>query len=446
MRRRGHRHRFHRSGLLARVFVHGLVLVVASAVGFCVIAMSIVGPAKERQMRVLTGWVGQYACQRVAASPEPAKAVETVPVMVGVFTAEGQLLAGSTLAPLGALAPDDLVKLRDEGECRRGLARVLRVPCADGTGRYAVVGGPLSPLSRGDVAWSILGVVLVVLLGSLPLVGSLMRPLRELSLAADKLGRGDLGARVRVRRDDELGDLARSFNRMAENLSTHLLAEKELLANVSHELRTPLARVRVVMEMAKESPERTEALLEEVAKDLADLERLTDDVLATIRLDFASASAESIRIRARPERVDLVALVQRSIARCVETYAEREVELEAPDDIAPVQGDPALLTRLVDNLLENARRYSSGTVQVRLASQDGGVTIEVEDHGIGIDPADLPKVFEPFFRSDRSRARANGGTGLGLTLCRRVVEVHRGRIAVRSEPLVGTTVEVWLPR
>jgi signal transduction histidine kinase len=133
------------------------------------------------------------------------------------------------------------------------------------------------------------------------------------------------------------------------------------------------------------------------------------------------------------------------IARNVEANPDCDVDLEAPDTMRRLRGDPALLGRLFHNLIDNARKYSSGAVSVRARDDGGAVVVDVEDHGIGIDADDLGHIFEPFFRSDRSRQRATGGTGLGLALSRRIVELHRGSIVAESRIGNGTKVTVRLP-
>jgi signal transduction histidine kinase len=237
---------------------------------------------------------------------------------------------------------------------------------------------------------------------------------------------------------------------MAGKLEARLLGEKEMLANISHELRTPLARVRVVLEMAKEEPERAASLLTEVSRDLGELERLTNDVLATMKLDFEGSDGKADGkgapgLRLRVTDVDLGSVVRHSLARAVEAHPERDFVFDAPEDLAPLRGDPELLRRLFDNLLDNARKYSSGTVAVRAREEANATVVEVEDNGIGIERADLERVFEPFFRTDRSRQRETGGTGLGLALCKRIAELHHATITAASGS-GATTVTLRLPR
>lgn len=433
---------FFRTRLHVRVILHGVLLLGVSAASFLLIAIVLLGASMDRDLETFAQWFGAQACERWNRSPNAEAEIADFPAAVAIFSAEGKRLASSRNHPIPTLSSEQVARIRQGLPVPVEPGRFKLIACGDDASRYVIVGGPPTGLPVERLALLVLAVVALVAVGSVPLARSLVRPLRELVSTANAFGSGDLSARAKIDRTDEIGDLAHAFNGMAANLQAHLMAEKELLANVSHELRTPLARVRVVLDTAKEDPSRAAALLYEISRDLADLERLTDDVLATIRLDFSEAAPESAKLRIRPERVDLVALLQRAVARCVEANPEREIGLDAPDPIAPVMGDPALLRRLFDNLLENARKYSSKAIRVGVAQTGDAVSVTVADEGIGIEKADLARVFEPFFRSDRSRGRSSGGTGLGLTLCRRIAELHGGSITARSEPGVGTTVTI----
>jgi signal transduction histidine kinase len=243
-----------------------------------------------------------------------------------------------------------------------------------------------------------------------------------------------------------VGELGRAFDDMAERLERLVTGERELLANVSHELRTPLARIRVALELAAEGDlERARRYLAEIAVDLDELDRLVEDVLTTARLDAAAGDAARAISRLP---VDPTAVVAEAAARFREGHPGRTLELSIPDALPAVEGDAALLRRLLAILLDNAAKYSEAPAPVSLAAlaDAEGLRVEVRDRGIGIDPADLPRLFTPFFRTDRSRARGTGGTGLGLALARRIAGAHGGTIEVESKPGEGATFRVRLPR
>jgi signal transduction histidine kinase len=278
---------------------------------------------------------------------------------------------------------------------------------------------------------------------------TLARPLSRLSGAARDFGAGKLDTRVDLARSDEIGDVAAAFDEMAERVTTLLRAEKELLANVSHELRTPLARIRVALEIAEEGDAETaRAALGDIAEDLGELERLISDVLTAARLDLGEGPSGSGIPPLRRERIDLVGMLDHAAARFRSAHPDRLLVVAIAPGLPEVDGDPVLLRRVVDNLLENAHKYTpriAEDVELRAAGGPDGVRIEVRDRGLGIAPEDLPHVFRPFFRADRSRTRATGGLGLGLALARRIVEAHAGTIALESRVGEGTRAVVCLP-
>jgi signal transduction histidine kinase len=301
-------------------------------------------------------------------------------------------------------------------------------------------------LSR-DVFVILTFVLVVVGVASLVTARGLARPLAELSRTARAIGSGRLDARVGMTRSDEIGEVAAAFDEMAERVAVLLRAEKELLANVSHELRTPLARIRVALDLAAEGDADTARVaVGEIAEDLAELERLIGDILTAARLDVGSDGSAVPPLRL--ERIDVGELLERAASRFRSAHPSRPLEVRTATGSLALEGDPVLLRRVVDNLLENAHRYAKGPEDgVELESRGGPheIVIEVRDHGIGIAAEDLPLVFRPFFRADRSRARATGGLGLGLALARRIVEAHHGAIELESTLGHGTRALVHLP-
>jgi two-component system, OmpR family, sensor kinase len=232
---------------------------------------------------------------------------------------------------------------------------------------------------------------------------------------------------------------------MAGRLDRQVRAEKELLANVSHELRTPLARLRLALELAAEGDlAQARRHLSGMEEDLAEIERLVEDVLTASRLELGAASGSEPLHRSP---VAIRELVQSTAERFRVAHPDRELRVEAAEGMPELSADPVLLRRVLENLLANAAKYSDAPAPILLSAvaRDGSVLVEVRDRGIGIDPGDVPRLFTPFFRTDRSRARGSGGTGLGLALARRVVEAHGGTITVESRPGEGTAMRVALP-
>jgi signal transduction histidine kinase len=302
------------------------------------------------------------------------------------------------------------------------------------------------PLSRQFI---LVGAVLsVVLLGSLLFARSLAVPLRHLAKVAREFGSGKLNVRAKLDRRDELGAVAKSFDDMADRITALLNGQRELLANVSHELRTPLARIRVALDLAADGDaEAARDALANISTDWGDLDRLVEDVLAAARLDLGNSEPGSLPLRR--DSVNLADIVHAAHERAQVVHPGEQLQLDIAEDLPIIEGDGALLRRVIDNLVDNARKYSEpkSPILLRLRSSPDGRAVElaIVDRGMGIDAADLPHIWTPFFRTDRSRTRKTGGVGLGLTLVRRIVTAHGGIVDVKSAVGQGTEMRVTLP-
>jgi signal transduction histidine kinase len=311
-------------------------------------------------------------------------------------------------------------------------------------GYLLVAGAPRSvPVERAAAfisAW-----LLVLALAAFPLARALARPMEQLTVAARKLGAGDLSARAGMRRGDEVGELSSAFDDMAARLQGLVRAERQLLADVSHELRTPLARIRVALDLAAEGDvARARKYLEEIRADLEELDQLLGDVLTAARLDQAGGRGD---VPLRLQQASAQEIVERAAERFRHVHPGRSLSVQVEGTLPGLVADPAMLRRAIDNLLDNAAKYSEAPAPVELRAWSDGeaVLVAVRDEGIGVDPKDLPRLFTPFFRTDRSRARGTGGVGLGLALAKRIVEAHGGTIEVESQPGLGTTVRFRVP-
>jgi two-component system OmpR family sensor kinase len=289
----------------------------------------------------------------------------------------------------------------------------------------------------------------VVGLGAFFTARWILRPLERLSAATDAIGRGDLSARVGARVPDEFGELNARFDEMAERIQGLVMSEKELMANVSHELKTPLARIRVALQLAhEEDAEMARAWLDEIAIDLAELECLVEDILTVTRIDLEGRQASLRGFRLQSSPVSAQQLASRAAARFRHLHAARPLLLSVQSDLPPIMADATLFRRALDNLLNNAHKYSPEAdrpIECVVYERGDELVFEVRDHGVGIAEADLPRVFEPFFRAERSRSRSAGGVGLGLTLVQRIVEAHQGRAEIESSWGDGTTVRLYMP-
>lgn len=297
----------------------------------------------------------------------------------------------------------------------------------------------------------LIGGFVILVLGALITARWIVRPIERLSRTARALGSGDLQARSRLDRADEIGELGHRFDEMAERIAGLLVTEKELLANVAHELRTPLTRIGVALDLANEGDaEAARASLVEIAVDVSELETIVDDILTAMRFEIAPGQAAAqlpLRKTVVPPHEIAAAAVERLRAR----HPGRPLELVA-GEVPEIHVDPVLFRRVIDNLLENAHKYTpdlSAPIELAVGRSPGrsaaGVVFEIRDRGVGISPEDLPRIFTAFFRGERSRSRETGGVGLGLTLAKRIVEAHGGEIEVTSTVNIGTTVRVSIP-
>ncbi|NPC69474.1 sensor histidine kinase [Corallococcus sp. AB004] len=295
-----------------------------------------------------------------------------------------------------------------------------------------------------------LGSVLLAMAGlALPLAWALAAPLERLTAAVRDFGQGRLSARARLPGRDEVAELGRAFDEMAERMELLIRSEKTLLANVSHELRTPLARLGVTLDLAEEGqPEELVRRLPDLRRDIGELGQLVEGVLQMARFDLAANDAGQPGPRLRRVPVVAATLLGETADRFSQAHPECSLALEVAPALPAVAVDAALLRRALLNLLDNARKYSEpgDPVVLRCREDSGGaLRIEVEDRGIGVAPEDLLHLSRPFFRTDRSRARGTGGVGLGLTLSRRIVEAHGGTLSIASAPGEGTCVTLRLP-
>jgi signal transduction histidine kinase len=273
---------------------------------------------------------------------------------------------------------------------------------------------------------------LAVAAGTYPIVRRLTRRLERLQQSVERLGGGDLTARVAVEGRDEVARLALSFNEAAARIEQLVQAHRGLLANASHELRSPLARVRMGVELMQ-SGNRPE-IAQEIARDIAELDALIDEILLMSRLDAQASDALSARSRFEP--IDLTAIV-------VEESVRAKAEFSGAALLVP--GDARLLRRLVRNLLDNARRYGGqAPVEVALARSEREAILSVNDRGPGVAAEERERIFEPFYRA-RGAAETAGGVGLGLALVRSIVQQHAGTVQCLPREGGGSVFRVTLP-
>lgn len=292
---------------------------------------------------------------------------------------------------------------------------------------------------------------LILVVGAVLTARWIVRPIDKVSRTARALGAGQLGARTKLDRSDEIGELSNRVDEMADRIQDFMRSEKELFANIAHELRTPLTRIGVALDLASEGDaSAARASLAEIAVDVSELETIIDDILATLRFEIAGRDGGVAQLPLRRAQVPAANIADAAAERLRSRHPNRPFDATISDDLPLVDVDQILVRRVLDNLLENSHKYSPDPdAKITLDARRAGdrVRYEVKDHGIGIVAKDLPQVFTPFFRGERSRTRQAdaGGVGLGLTLAKRIVDAHAGTIDVTSQPGQGTTVVVTLP-
>jgi signal transduction histidine kinase len=303
-------------------------------------------------------------------------------------------------------------------------------------------------LSDVRARWGISVGVALVLSGTvgLALSGAVARPLRQLTVAAEEIARGQLDQRVPVRSRDELGQLSQAFNEMTTRLKAARQMQTDFVANVSHELRTPLTSVKGLVETlqdgAVDDDHVRDRFLDTVSRETERLIRLVNDLLLLSRVD-------SDAVILNKAQIDPVGLLHAAVEQLAPGAAAKSltVEIEAGPDVPLVKADPDRLTQVLLNLLDNAYKYSPPGERVTASITSGAdsVHFHVRDRGIGIPPDDLPHIGERFFRSERARSRAQGGSGLGVAIARALVELHDGTLRLQSRAGQGTTAIVTLP-
>jgi len=326
-------------------------------------------------------------------------------------------------------------------------------------GFYGELGTALTPLSKRvavEVVWpdppvdiNAMYWLMNILIGA-ALLGCLLiwvrphwRDLQRLKLTAMRLGQGELGARTQISQRSNIGELAQVFDRMAEDIEALLTQRQDLLNAVSHELRTPLSRLEFGMALIRsdELAPSTRIRLDQMIGHVRELDSLVGELLSYTRL-------QSPYERAHLEPVHTAAFLDSVLIGFIEEQERRGIDLLVDTTLAPdlFGFDPKLTARALQNLAGNALRYCQHQVRVSaITTHERGLVIRIEDDGIGIPAGERVRIFEPFYRMDRSRDRATGGFGLGLAISRRAIQCQGGDVTVDASPLGGSRFDIHLP-
>lgn len=276
------------------------------------------------------------------------------------------------------------------------------------------------------LVWSLAGAVTLAVVLSYVLNRRILGPLTRMNAVTEAIAAGELSARVQVATDDEVGQLARAFNRMAENLEKIERLRRTLMIDVAHELRTPLTNIRGYLEALNDgvlppAPE-TLAMLQDESLRLA---QLVEDVLALARADAAGG-------RLQPRDLDLGNMVQQTLVAFAPAIAKKSLTVDIDDAESPptVHADPDRLARVLRNLTDNAIRYAprDTTVAIRITADGREARVDYSNAAAGLLPEDLPYLFERFYRGEKSRSRHLGGAGIGLSIVKELVAAHGGAV------------------
>lgn len=305
----------------------------------------------------------------------------------------------------------------------------------------------LGRIHRGILQAGALALGISLLLSYL-LARRFTRPLLAMHAAAEGIARGDFSRRVPVAGEDELADLGHALNRLARSLEEADRLRRHMVADLAHELRSPITAVRSYAEALKDGVLQADAdTLGALLAETVRLERLVEDLRELSLLD-----ANALPIAPRP--MDLREVINRVVALRQPEAGAKGIRLlaEVPPDLPQVRADPDRVAQVLQNLLANALIHTPPGGVVTVAAAAGGtetamsqVRVTVTDTGPGIPPADLPYIFERFYRADPSRSRETGGTGLGLTIARKLVEAHGGTIRAENRPEGGAAFAFTLP-
>lgn len=264
-------------------------------------------------------------------------------------------------------------------------------------------------------------------------------PIRKIETAIAQFGQGNLSARVNAKRQDEIGQLGRSFNQMAERLE-HLIAnERRLLGDISHELRSPLARLKFAIKLARTSPD-SKSSLDRIERDVDRIASLVADIVQITFIEENPALQNT-------ENVPVAEIVDEIVRDCALEAQFRGCTIDVSGHInGEILGNRELLRRAVENVLRNGIRYSpeQSVVHLSIAEDSRNVTIAIRDYGPGVPENALNRIFDPFFRVEEARDTNSGGSGLGLSIAKRAILLHHGTISAENAS-PGLCVRVAIP-
>ncbi|HEY1579791.1 MAG TPA: ATP-binding protein [Terracidiphilus sp.] len=370
-----------------------------------------------------------------------------------LFDLSGNVIAGNNCASFHSMAVNVTASKNSDFNVKFGLARVALVLKGSSGQNYIFAtelpAGPRAALGINRLAFVLQWGVALLVSGFICylLTRYLTAPILRLREAAQQIASGDLSARASATiatRRDELGDLVRDFDGMADRIEALVARQRQLISDVSHELRSPLARLNVALDLARER-KGDDPAFDQAEQDMALLDEMIGRLLTIAKLDTAAQQLPMTE-------VDVTELVSQIVhdANFELQSTEERVLLSAGGQLV-VTGNPELLHSAIENVVRNAIHYTApGTqVEVRIAEDQEAdrrlVRVEIRDHGRGVSESELANIFRPFYRVADARDRQSGGAGLGLAIADRVIRTHGGTIEARNVSPEGLLVEILLP-
>ena len=383
---------------------------------------------------------------------------------ITVISEDGTVLADSQQNPVTMDNHHERPELRQAQESGLGVVtrfsetlsksmRYMAMPVDDANHHYGYIRVAL-PLSQIDqrldrlqnvvIVAASLTAIIALLLGFW-IARSFASPISRMTDIAQLFSVGDYKQRLEIDRQDEMGELAKTLNLFAETAEQREATRRDFIANASHELKTPVTAIQGISETLLEDSsmdeETRQHFLQKVNGQSIRLSQLISDLLALSRLE--SSDIDSF------ENIDLKEIIEDGCNELQPLAKEKALSLrmQCPETKVIVSGDEKSLSQLIINLLDNAVKYTpeNGKVTVQLKTNHGQAIIEVQDNGIGIEPAEQQRIFERFYRVDKARSKILGGTGLGLSIVKHIVIRHQGHIVLESATGQGSLFRVTLP-
>jgi len=331
---------------------------------------------------------------------------------------------------------------------------ILKTPGEEIMGTLYITPGPLTGADATSphglaktisrfLLWGGLLAIAIALVITFFLSRRILAPVNALTLTARRLGQGDFSQRIQVEDKGEVGELAQAFNSMASDLEQAEQLKRNMVADVAHELRTPLSNVRGYLEAVRDGVIKPDAdTIRSLEEEVTLLSRLVDELQ-----ELSLAEAGELKLDYQAE--DITELINQVVTAMQAQASAKGLSLstDLPDKLPPVNIDSHRISQVLRNLLENAAAHTTKGDAITVTARQRGswVEISVADTGEGIPAGELPNIFERFYRVDKSRTRATGGSGLGLTIAKRLVEAHGGTITIQSELSIGSSFTFTVP-